>query len=149
MRSCAKGAACGENLGRIAYSALAAEVAYDRALIALCTERGIDAHATSFAYPGVERRRIEMLLALDGVDLDAPPLRLAGTEPERFHVRSTMMLGVWPRAPSLSPTGSAALNPNFEERLKLPPRRARCPQPNRHTTGDGSTRRFLPTVLET
>ena len=65
--------------GGSAYSALAAEVAYDRALIALCTERGIDAHATSFAYPGVERRRIEMLLALDGVDLDAPPPRRSAT----------------------------------------------------------------------
>ena len=40
--------------GGSAYTALAAEIAYDRALIALCTERGIDAHATSFAYP---RRR--------------------------------------------------------------------------------------------
>ena len=37
--------------GRSAYTALAAEIAYDRALIALCTERGIDADATSFAYP--------------------------------------------------------------------------------------------------
>lgn len=54
-----------------AYSALAAEIAYDRALITLCTERGIDAHATSFAYPAVERRRIEGLLAQMGVDLVA------------------------------------------------------------------------------
>ena len=45
--------------GGSAYTALAAEIAYDRALIALCTERGIDAHATSFAYPDVERQRIE------------------------------------------------------------------------------------------
>jgi hypothetical protein len=65
--------------GGSAYSALAAEVAYDRALIALCAERGIDAHAASFAYPGVERRRIETLLALDGVDLDAPPPRRSAT----------------------------------------------------------------------
>ncbi len=55
-----------------AYTALAAEIAYDRALIALCTERGIDAHATSFTYPRAERQRIETVLAHDGVDLDAP-----------------------------------------------------------------------------
>ena len=58
--------------GVSAYSALASEIAYDRALIALCTERGIDAHATSFNYPSSERRRLEVLLAQDGVDLEAP-----------------------------------------------------------------------------
>jgi hypothetical protein len=56
-----------------AYTALAAEIAYDRALIALCTERGIDAHATSFAYPREERRRIEVVLKQSGLDLDSPP----------------------------------------------------------------------------
>jgi hypothetical protein len=55
--------------GGSAYTALAAEIAYDRALIALCTERGIDAHATSFAYPTAERKRIETILRGDGVDL--------------------------------------------------------------------------------
>lgn len=55
-----------------AYTALAAEIAYDRALIALCTERGIDAHATSFIYPRDERHRIERVLRSVGVDLDAP-----------------------------------------------------------------------------
>jgi hypothetical protein len=58
--------------GGSAYTALAAEIAYDRALIALCTERGIDAHATSFAYPREERRRIEMVLKQSGLDLDSP-----------------------------------------------------------------------------
>jgi hypothetical protein len=56
---------------RSAYSALAAEIAYDRALITLCTERGIDAHATSFAYPAAERQRIESLLVRAGLDIVA------------------------------------------------------------------------------
>jgi hypothetical protein len=61
--------------GGSAYTALAAEIAYDRALIALCTERGIDAHATSFAYPRAERQRIEMVLKHEGLDLDSPRKR--------------------------------------------------------------------------
>jgi hypothetical protein len=61
--------------GGSAYTALAAEIAYDRALIALCTERGIDAHATSFAYPRAERQRIEMVLKQGGLDLDSPRQR--------------------------------------------------------------------------
>jgi hypothetical protein len=67
--------------GGSAYVALAAEIAYDRALITLCTERGIDAHATSFSYPMSERRRIEAMLRHDGVDLDSPPKRPTRTEP--------------------------------------------------------------------
>ena len=66
--------------GRSAYTALAAEIAYDRALIALCTERGIDAHATSFSYPTSERKRIEAVLRHEGVDLDSPPEQRATTE---------------------------------------------------------------------
>jgi hypothetical protein len=66
--------------GGSAYTALAAEIAYDRALIALCTERGIDAHATNFSYPTSERRHIEAVLRDDGVDLDSPPKRRTRTE---------------------------------------------------------------------
>jgi hypothetical protein len=61
--------------GRSAYAALAAEIAYDRALIAICTELGIYAHATTFAYPTAERKRIETLLAEQGIDLDSPEWR--------------------------------------------------------------------------
>ena len=64
--------------GGSAYTALAAEIAYDRALIALCTERGIDAHATSFAYPRAERQRIETVLNTNGLDLDSPRKRRTG-----------------------------------------------------------------------
>jgi hypothetical protein len=63
-----------------AYTALAAEIAYDRALIALCTERGIYAHATSFTYPMGERRRIEAVLRQAGLDLDSPPKRRVRNE---------------------------------------------------------------------
>jgi hypothetical protein len=66
--------------GGSAYTALAAEIAYDRALIALCTERGIDAHATGFSYPRSERHRIETTLRHHGIDLDAPPNRRTRTE---------------------------------------------------------------------
>ncbi len=65
--------------GGSAYTALAAEIACDRALIALCTERGIDAHATSFAYPRAERQRIEMVLKQGGLDLESPPQRKTQT----------------------------------------------------------------------
>ena len=58
-----------------AYTALAAEIAYDRALIAICTEHGIYAHATTFAYPIEERKRIEALLVEEGIDLDSPERR--------------------------------------------------------------------------
>jgi hypothetical protein len=61
--------------GGSAYEGLAAEIAYDRALIAICTERGIDAHATTFAYPHAERKRIESILADMGIDLDSPRWR--------------------------------------------------------------------------
>ncbi len=66
--------------GGSAYTALAAEIAYDRALIALCTERGIDAHATSFAYPRPERQRIETVLKQVGLDLDSPRQRKTGAQ---------------------------------------------------------------------
>jgi hypothetical protein len=69
--------------GGSAYTALAAEIAYDRALIAICTEQGIDAHATTFAYPLAERKRIESLLADIGVDLDSPRRRRAGNRESR------------------------------------------------------------------
>jgi hypothetical protein len=49
--------------------ALAAEIAYDRALIRMCEIHGIDVALTNFAYPKSERARIERMLALAGVDL--------------------------------------------------------------------------------
>jgi hypothetical protein len=69
--------------GGSAYTALAAEIAYDRALIAICTEQGIDAHATTFAYPLAERKRIESRLADIGIDLDSPRWKRPGNREPR------------------------------------------------------------------
>ncbi len=52
-----------------AYHSLAAEVAYDRALVALCTEVGIGAAAADFADPIRERSRLEGQLR-QGVGID-------------------------------------------------------------------------------
>ncbi len=94
-----------------AYAALAAEIAYDRALIALCTERGIDAHATSFSYPTSERRRIEAVLRHYGVDLDLPSERRTRTEP------SSLTEGF---------AGSDGHTRTRTEEEKVPPRIALC-----------------------
>jgi hypothetical protein len=49
---------------------LAAEIAYDRALIRLCDEVGIEATATGFVDPYAERARVEDNLAsIAGIDL--------------------------------------------------------------------------------
>ncbi len=52
-----------------AYSSLAAEIAYDRALFKLCEANGIPVAATSFAFPRQERARLESKLATTGIDL--------------------------------------------------------------------------------
>ena len=59
----------GSHHGDSAYSALAAQVAYDRALINLCRSRGIAVAPTSFKFPSVERNRLEQELANAGIHL--------------------------------------------------------------------------------
>lgn len=49
---------------------LAANVAYDMALLALCAARGIDSDPAMFGRPLVERSRLEAALAAQGLDLD-------------------------------------------------------------------------------
>ena len=61
----------GPHCGATAYSSLAAEIAYDRALIKLCETIGVTVMATSFAYPREERARLERSLANSGIDLPA------------------------------------------------------------------------------
>jgi hypothetical protein len=56
--------------GGWAQASLAAEVAYDRALINLAAIHGIDVHARNFAHPEIERLRLEVALARRGVDLE-------------------------------------------------------------------------------
>jgi hypothetical protein len=57
--------------GISAYSALASEIAYDRALLALCSVHDIDGVAANFSHPANERRRLEAELASAGLDLAA------------------------------------------------------------------------------
>jgi hypothetical protein len=51
--------------------ALAAEVAYDRALINLAARHGIDVAPVHFAHPRIERKRLEFELSCLGVSLHA------------------------------------------------------------------------------
>jgi SAM-dependent methyltransferase len=53
--------------------ALAAEVAYDCALINLAAVHGIDVSPRNFAHPKISRIRLEASIASIGIDIDAPP----------------------------------------------------------------------------
>jgi hypothetical protein len=52
--------------------ALVAEVMYDRALISLAAEHGIDVAPRNFVHPRIERDRLEFELARRGVYLEVP-----------------------------------------------------------------------------
>jgi hypothetical protein len=58
-------------------TALVAEVVYDRALISLAADYGIDVHPTNFVHPKIERERLELALAQRGLDL-ASAVRASG-----------------------------------------------------------------------
>jgi hypothetical protein len=62
------------DLGAGTYSAtaVAAEIAYDRALVCLAARWGIDVAPTNFVHPRIERDRLEFELVRRGVDLEAP-----------------------------------------------------------------------------
>jgi hypothetical protein len=62
---------CGRHPGQSAYSALAADVTYDRALIRLCRANGVEAIESSFSHPREERDRLERALTTAGIDLAA------------------------------------------------------------------------------
>jgi hypothetical protein len=55
--------------GESAYSALGAEIAYDRALLKLCAVYGIESSPQGFSRPSYERNRLERELAARGMDL--------------------------------------------------------------------------------
>ena len=59
-------------------TALVAEVSYDRALINLAAEHGIDVAPRNFAHPRIERDRLELELARRGVRLDGALPRADG-----------------------------------------------------------------------
>jgi hypothetical protein len=61
----------GPHHGDTAYSSLASEIAYDRALIKLCETNDVAVTSTSFAFPRQERARLEHELAMAGIDLPA------------------------------------------------------------------------------
>jgi hypothetical protein len=56
--------------GTISASALAAEVTYDRALVWLAAQLGIDVSPTNFIHPRIERDRLELEVVSRGVDLE-------------------------------------------------------------------------------
>jgi hypothetical protein len=55
--------------GHTALVALAAEVAYDRALIKLCEAHSIEVVDMNFLHPRQERARLEAALVAAGIDL--------------------------------------------------------------------------------
>ena len=59
----------GSHRGDTVYSSLAAEIAYDRALIKLCETNDVEVEATSFAFPRQGRACLERELAATGIDL--------------------------------------------------------------------------------
>jgi len=56
--------------GVMSGTALAAEISYDRALVCLAAQRGIDVTPTNFTHPRIERERLELELVGLGVDLE-------------------------------------------------------------------------------
>ena len=58
--------------GVMSGTALAAEISYDRALVCLAAQRGIDVTPTNFTHPRIERERLELELVGLGVDLEIP-----------------------------------------------------------------------------
>jgi len=63
-----------------AISALAVEVAYDCALLALCEREGIQALPSDFSHPAQDRRRLERELKEVGIDLPTLTRRWKGTQ---------------------------------------------------------------------
>ncbi len=61
--------------GQMSEIALVAEVAYDRGLVCLAAQRGIDVAPTNFVHPRIERERLEFELVRRGVDLELQEYR--------------------------------------------------------------------------
>jgi hypothetical protein len=58
--------------GVMSETALAAEIAYDRALVCLAAQWSIDVTPKNFMHPRIERERLEFELVARGVDLGIP-----------------------------------------------------------------------------
>ena len=57
--------------GTISATALAAEITYDRALVWLASQLGVDVSPANFAHPRIERDRLELEVFRRGVVLDS------------------------------------------------------------------------------
>jgi hypothetical protein len=66
--------------GVMSGTALAAEIAYDRALVCLAAQHGIDVTPKNFAHPRIERERLEFELFRLSVDLEVPARPQMGTD---------------------------------------------------------------------
>jgi hypothetical protein len=62
----------GPRRGDAAHIALAAEIAYDRALIKVCVEQRIDVDVADFSHPMKARSHLEHELADRGINLTVP-----------------------------------------------------------------------------
>lgn len=56
--------------GQMSEMALVAELTYDRGLVALAAQHGIDVAPTNFVHPKIERERLEFELFRRGVDIE-------------------------------------------------------------------------------
>lgn len=65
----------GLGAGRYSAEAVAAEIAYDRALVCLADRLGIDVSPRGFAHPKIERERLELELIAIGVHVEDAPSR--------------------------------------------------------------------------
>ena len=75
VRDCRAALPSGDpGVGADSTTALAAEVAYDRALVCLATRHGIDVTPKNFTQPRIERDRLEREIAHLGVDLREAPV---------------------------------------------------------------------------
>ena len=68
--------------GVMSETALVTEITYDRALVCLAAERGIDVAPNNFVHPKIERERLEVELVRRGVDLEIQARRPSSEAPD-------------------------------------------------------------------
>jgi hypothetical protein len=61
--------------GQMSETALVAELTYDRGLVCLAAQQGIDVAPTNFVHPKIERERLEFELFRRGVDIGVQAYR--------------------------------------------------------------------------
>jgi hypothetical protein len=68
--------------GVMSETVLVTEITYDRALVCLAAERGIDVTPKNFVHPKIERERLEVELVRRGVDLEVQARRPSSEAPD-------------------------------------------------------------------